>query len=102
MTHHFFQIKAKISLLDKGGRFLPIKDGYRPGVRFKKNQQTSGYIELLDKNYIEPGEHGNVRISFHSTDPLGKIDIGISFNFYEGPVLIGSGEVINIIGWIKK
>lgn len=100
-NHHLFQIDVKIKLEKEVGRTWSIKTGYRPAFNFIKETLTSGSITLLERDELYPGEEALVKINFHSLEPLGNIREGTSFNFYEGALLIGSGKVLNIIGWIK-
>lgn len=93
-----FKIKADISI-NIGGRTLPIHTGYRPGFNFIDKSQTSGSISLLHQESLSPGEHGVVEVNFLSNELLGDIKPGIEFKFYEGPIEIGSGKVLSVIGW---
>jgi translation elongation factor EF-Tu-like GTPase len=97
-----FKIEAEIKINEEGSRTWPIKTGYRPGFNFIDEKQTSGSIDLLDKEDLKPGEHSIVEICFVSDVLLGNIKPGTEFKFYEGPVEIGSGKVLNVIGWIEN
>lgn len=94
-----FKIEAEIFVNAERGRTWPIKSGYRPGFIFFGKMQTSGSIKLLSRNELCPGERGKVEVNFVSQELLGDIKVGSKFKFYEGPVEIGFGEVINILGW---
>lgn len=95
-----FQILAKIRINREKGRTWPIRTGYRPGFNFFNEKLTSGSIKLLHSEFLEPGEETIVEVNFISNELLGDIRIGTEFKFYEGPVEIGSGKVLKIIGWI--
>lgn len=94
-----FTIEAKIELTERGGRTQPAMTGYRPGFCFIDNQQTSGSIKLLHTQVLQLGETTLVEISFFSEELLGAIKPGVEFNFFEGPVQVGSGKVMKILGW---
>lgn len=97
-----FKIIAEIEVAKENGRTLPIQTGYRPGFNFIDQKQTSGSIDLLDRADLKPGDKSIVEISFISNELLGDIMDGTGFKFFEGPVEIGSGKVINVIGWVKN
>lgn len=95
-----FKIKAEITI-KIGVRTLPVKNGYRPGFVFTDKGQTSGSIRLLKNIPLFPGETGLVEISFVSDSILGYLDQGTKFKFYEGPVEIGFGKVIQVLDGSK-
>jgi len=97
-----YKIEAEIEINKEGGRTWPIKTGYRPGFNFIDNKQTSGSINLLNREDLKPGERGLVEVSFISNDFLEQIDSGTEFKFYEGPVEIGGGRVLKVIGWVDS
>lgn len=97
-----FKIQANITLINEGGRTLPIKSGYRPGFNFIENKQTSGSITLLKQEFLSIGESTDVEVLFFSDSLLGDINQNTSFNFFEGGVLVGFGNVTNVIGWVKN
>lgn len=97
---NLFKIRAEITIKLRGGRTLPIVNGYRPGFCFIENKQTSGSIQLLGEESLEPGKTGLVYIAFFSDELLGAIQSGTKFSFYEGKTEIGTGEVIDILGWV--
>lgn len=96
-----YKIEAEIRIYKDAGRTWPIKTGYRPGFNFIGNKQTSGSINLLDKEDLKPGEIGIVEVSFISNELLGEVHYGTEFKFYEGPVEIGNGRVLKVIGWFE-
>lgn len=100
--NRLFKIEAEIKINKEGGRTWPVKTGYRPGFEFINKIQTSGSIVLLDNEDLKPGEKGIVEVSFISNELLGEIHIGTEFKFYEGPVEIGDGKVLKVIGWIES
>lgn len=97
-----FKIKAEIKINGKGGRTWPVETGYRPAFNFIDDKQTSGSIKLLTVNCLMPGETGLVEISFISDSFLGKVEVGSKFRFFEGPVEIGRGAVLEVLGWSIK
>jgi translation elongation factor EF-Tu-like GTPase len=97
-----YKIEAEIEINKEGGRTWPIKTGYRPGFNFIDNKQTSGSINLLNREDLKPGERGFVEVSFISNNFLEKIDSGTEFKFYEGPVEIGGRRVLKVIGWVDS
>jgi elongation factor Tu len=99
--NRFFKIEASISIHQEGGRTKPIKTGYRPGFNFVEKQQTSGSIDLLEKEELKPGEESLVEVNFISNELLGEIKPGTDFRFYEGPNEIGKGKVLEVLGWVK-
>ncbi len=101
--NRLFKIEAEIEINKKGGgRTWPIKTGYRPGFNFLDKMQTSGSIYLINREDLKPGEKGIVEVSFISNELLGAIQIGTEFKFYEGPVEIGNGKVLKVIGWVES
>ena len=97
-----FKIHANITLINKGGRTLPIKSGYRPGFSFIEKKQTSGSITLLNQDFLSVGESTDVEILFFSDLLLGNINEKTTFNFFEGGLLVGFGNVITIDGWVDN
>ena len=91
------RVKAFITLYKKG-RISPFRSGYRPIFNFIKETGTSGYITLLDKKVLYPGEEALVEIAFNYREYLGKdFGVGTKFTFCEGKTVTGEGEVIEII-----
>ena len=97
-----FKIKAAITINKVGGGSSPITNRYRPGFNFIGKTQTSGSINLLGREALNPGEQATVEISFVSSELLGDIKPGVLFKFYEGPIEIGSGKVDKVIGWVDN
>lgn len=100
--NRLYKIKAEIKIKKDGGRMLPIKTGYRPGFKFFDKMQTSGSILLLNSEDLKPGEKACVEVSFISDELLGEIRLGTEFKFYEGPIETGSGEVLEVVGWVES
>lgn len=94
-----FKIEAEIRM--KYTRTWPIKTGYRPGFKFNSKAQTSGSIHLFGNVEINPGEKAIVEVIFISDELLGDIRVGTEFKFYEGPIEIGDGKVLKVIGWVE-
>src|SRR5687767_10951542 len=97
-----YKIEAEISVNKDGRRSLPVTTGYRPGFIFDSKSQTSGSIRLLHKEILNLGESDIIEISFISDVLLGNIKPGLSFKFYEGPIEIGEGKVLKVIGWVER
>jgi len=99
--NRLFKIEAEIKINREGGRTWPITTGYRPGFQFINKTQTSGSILLLNNEDLKPGEKGIVEVSFISNELLGEIHLATEFKFYEGPIEIGEGKVLKVIGWVE-
>ena len=99
--NRLFKIEAEIKIHREGARSWPIKTDYRPGFKFTNKMQTSGSILLLNGEDLKPGEKGIVEVSFVSNELLGEIHLATEFKFYEGPVEIGEGKVLKVIGWVE-
>lgn len=91
------KIRAYIKLYENG-RKTPFNSGYKPLFNFIEEMKTSGRIDLIDKEQFYPGEEGEVEIIFLNRDYLGSdFDIGKTFLFGEGAVLLGEGMVKEIL-----
>jgi translation elongation factor EF-Tu-like GTPase len=91
---------AKIKLYPKEtGRNKPFTSGYRLLFKFRRAPtKTSGRIDLIDVEKLQPGTSGIVKITFME----GIIDSsylrpGEKFTFDEGRVVTGEGEFLEVI-----
>src|ERR1700752_4300693 len=93
-----FIAKLKYFTPEQGGRKTPAWSGYRPQVKFSFSEmQTSGQQTFLDKEIVHPGETVTAEIAIIATEFFkNKLSVGQSFEFREGPHIIGTGEIIEI------
>jgi len=97
-------IKANIKFLKKeeGGRTEPIPGNfsYRPNHNFGDSNNRLFYIGQInfDKNdLIKPGDIRIVEIIFFNVRGLNDLlHVGLSWRIQEGPVLVATGEVLEI------
>jgi translation elongation factor EF-Tu-like GTPase len=99
--YHLIKVLAKIELLSgENARNKPIFNGYRPLFNFKEEKtKISGRIDLIEMPLFEPGMKGTVQITFIK----GMINdrhftVGEQFTFDEGIQILGSGEIVEVIG----
>lgn len=93
------KVRAYMKLY-KSGRETPFFAGYRPLFRFIDETQTSGSIELIDRNEFCPGEEGEVFVYFLNKDFLGKdFSVGKKFEFGEGNNILGEGIIKEILNY---
>lgn len=83
----------------KGGRSTPAKSGYRPAVKFDFDEmQTSGQQTFIGKDTVFPGETVDAKIKIIASDYFaGCLTEGLIFEFREGPRIIGTGMIKQII-----
>ena len=84
---------------ENGGRLTPAKSGYRPQIKFDFTEmQTSGHQTFIDKETVLPGETISAKIKIGSPDYFaGCLTEGMEFEFREGEVVIGTGEIKYIV-----
>lgn len=91
---------------ENGGRKTPAKNGYRPHIKFDfEEMMTSGQQIYVNKDLVFPGDSVIAEMNILSRPYFeGKLDVGMNFNFYEGPNLIGHGKILEIVNQslIKK
>jgi|GEM_PF-4647373 len=97
-----YQIRASIHLNDEH-RKDPIRGtAYRPLLYFSDSIIRSGLLDIEDKPFLEMGKfYENIlfKIYFHlDLDCEKEFFIGRKFDLAEGSVLIGSGEITDIVG----
>lgn len=84
---------------EQGGRKTPVNSGYRPDLKFDFSEmRTCGIQTFIEKNFVLPGETINAKIKILASDYFANLlSEGMKFEFMEGPILIGIGEIKNII-----
>lgn len=83
----------------EGGRTTPAFSGFKPSMKFDfTDMQISAQQTFLDKEVVYPGERveAAIRIVYieHFANSLIK---GMAFEFREGPWLIGTGIITDIL-----
>ena len=83
---------------EQGGRKTPAKSGYRPQVKFDFDEmQTSGEQKFIDRELVFPGDVVEAEITIISVDYFAnKLREGMSFEFREGGITIGVGNIKHI------
>jgi len=83
----------------EGGRKTPAFSGYRPAVRFEFSEmQTSGQQTFLNKQIVYPGDTVEAEIRIVSVEYFANcLAEGMTFEFREGPNIIGTGKIIKIV-----
>lgn len=83
----------------EGGRSAPAKSGYRPAVKFDFDEmQTSGQQIFIAKDTVFPGDTVEAKIKILAADYFaGCLTEGMAFDFREGPRVIGTGIIKQII-----
>jgi len=94
-----FIATLKYLTYQQGGRRGPAYSGYRPGIEFPFDKmQTSGQQTFIGKDIVYPGDIADAEIIILSVDYFaGKLHEGMTFEFKEGPTLIGTGIIQKII-----
>jgi translation elongation factor EF-Tu-like GTPase len=85
---------------EQGGRHTPVfQTGYRPQLKFAFSEmQFSGQQVFLDKEIVFPGDTVTAEITVISTEFFkGKLSIDLSFEFREGPRIIGAGKILKVL-----
>jgi len=85
---------------EQGGRKNTVASGYRPHIEFEDHPEylTSGQQIYIGKEKVEPGETVLAEISILSKAYFkNKLNENMKFDFYEGPHIIGSGKVLEIM-----
>lgn len=99
-------MKARIKILTKGeggNRRTCIASGYRPNhvFEYRPGQLMSAYVGDLNFDNppsINPGEDREMLVRFLKVPPIKQyIHVGRRWQFYEGPKLIGEGEILKIV-----
>jgi len=94
---------ARVRLLTagEGGRRSPILSGYRSLLRFDSTEVDFGFeLELesgLERNGLDPGGSGNVKLSMWATEHLPTLSPGTAFEIREGHRVVGHGSVEAVV-----
>ena len=85
--------------IEQGGRKIPAKSGYRPQVKFDFTEMmTSGQQTFIDRNLVFPGDTVEAEIKILYVDYFaGQLSEKMKFDFKEGSVIIGTGQIKHII-----
>lgn len=83
----------------EGGRSTAAKSGYRPQVKFDFDEmQTSGQQLFIGRDFAFPGDTVEAKIKILAADYFaGCLAEGMTFEFREGPRVIGTGIIKQII-----
>ncbi|MNE15500.1 hypothetical protein D3C80_1084100 [compost metagenome] len=91
------KIKARLSLFKNTMRTMPIRTGYRPLFNFEVKSKKSGQIELVNNEFIEVGNCGDVIVNFVNSEYLGEnLKLGEKIFFDEGGERLGEIEILEI------
>lgn len=84
---------------EQGGRKTPACSGYRPQTKFGFDaMQTSGQQTFIEREIVFPGETVNAKIKIIAVEHFAhKLEEGMTFQFLEGPTLVGTGKIKLII-----
>jgi translation elongation factor EF-Tu-like GTPase len=106
LVEKYFEIEAKIKLynVDKGRKSF-ITSGYRPHIYFGFSDPTNisfssdCIIKLINKDKLNPGEVGFVRILvFKYTHLKELLEKDVKLKIKEGIRFVGIGTITRIIG----
>ena len=87
-----FDALIEVTLLStsEGGGKTSICSGYKGQHLIKENYQTSGNIQLIDKNILNPGETATAFVNYLSPDFYPKtLWIGKEMELKEGGRIVG-------------
>jgi len=84
--------------IQQGGRSRPVYSGYRPLIKFRgKFELTSGQQVFIGADHVNPGETAEAEITILWIEPFRNyLYPGLTFQFNEGSVLIGTGMIIKV------
>lgn len=99
MQYVDFIADLKYLTTQEGGRTTPAFSGYRPQVKFDfAEMQTSGQQKFLDKETVYPGDTVKAAIKIISVEYFAhSLTEGLTFDFREGPKIIGLGVITSIL-----
>ena len=94
-----FIAELKYLTTEEGGRRTPANSGYRPHVKFPFSKMlTSGQQTFIGKDSVKPGETINAEIMIMSPQFFeNMLEIGMEFEVGEGPHLVATGKLIEIL-----
>lgn len=79
-------------------RKTPFGNGYKPLFNFVNEMKKSGKITLENKDRFNPGDEGEVKITFLDNKYLGSdFGNGKKFTFSEGTHILGEGRILEVI-----
>ena len=98
-------VKARLSFVrtEDGGRQSEIRSGYRPNHNFGSPDGREFYIGQVDfgDGGIQPGESREVVIRFIAGPGLKeRLHVGQAWRIQEGPKLVATGTVLEVLGEI--
>ena len=99
-----FTAKLQYKTKEQGGRETPAKSGYRPQIKFAFSEmQTSGQQTFIGKETVLPGGTVEAKIKIQSPQYFaGSLIEGMKFEFREGAIVIGTGEILFIVNEILE
>ena len=88
----------------EGGRKGYALSGYRPDIKFPfAEMKTCGIQTFIDQEKVFPGESVTAKIKIIATEYFkGQLYKNLKFDFREGPNIIGTGIIVEIIKKKKK
>lgn len=94
----------KYRTAEEGGRKTAAHSGYRPDIKFPFDKMlTCGFQTFIDQEKVFPGESVKAEIKIIATEYFkGRLFEDLEFDFREGPNIIGTGIIIEIINPILK
>tara|TARA_R110000868_G_C10774799_1_gene755017 strand:- start:565 stop:906 length:342 start_codon:yes stop_codon:yes gene_type:complete len=94
-----FVAELKYRTTEEGGRRTPASSGYRPQVKFPFSKMTtSGQQKFIGRDSVKPGETVKAEIMILSPQFFeNMLEIGMEFEIGEGPTVVGTGKIIEII-----
>jgi translation elongation factor EF-Tu-like GTPase len=99
IQHIDFIAKLKYRTAVEGGRKTPAFSGYRPQLKFPFTEmQTSGHQFFVGTDKVFPGDTVITEIRMNSPEFfLGMLETGMYFEFREGPIIIATGTILEIL-----
>jgi len=84
---------------EEGGRSRPALTGYRPEVKFDFDPMiTCGIQSFLDQEEVYPGCIVEAMINIIAVPHFkGRLEEGMEFTFSEGPRIVGTGIIKEIL-----
>lgn len=92
-AHKVFRANIVALTKAEGGRSTAFGIKYKPQVYFSTTNVTCEILEIVDKDFIKPGDTAEVKISL--LYPV-AIEKGLTFAMREGGRTVGQGTIIEI------
>lgn len=94
----------KYKATEEGGRRAPAYSGYRPDIKFPFDEMlTCGFQTFIGQERVFPGESAKAAITIIAVDYFkGRLYENLEFDFREGPNIIGTGKIIEIINPVLR